>query len=68
MNFKSKNSAKSKSPTKKMNETKFVEITLNLDYNNEEFAKKKMIMVDLQTTKCEKHFFCFLASLKPKKA
>ena len=40
MNFKSKNSAKSKSPTKKMNETKFVELTFNLCYNNEEFAKK----------------------------
>ena len=51
MNFKSKNSAKIKSSTKKMNETKFVELTFNLGYNNEEFANK-MIMVDLQTTKC----------------
>ena len=51
MNFKSKNSAKSKFPTKNMNETKFVELTFNLGYNNEEFANK-MIMVDLQTTKC----------------
>ena len=41
MNFKSKNSAKSKSPTKKMKETKFVELTFDLGYNNEEFAKKK---------------------------
>ena len=46
MNFKSKNSAKSKSPTKKMKETKFVELTFDLGYNNEEFAKKKIIMAD----------------------
>ena len=67
MNFKSKNSAKSKSPTKKMNETKFVELTFNLGYNNEEFAKKKMIMVDLQTTKCEKHFFLFFSQFEAEK-
>ena len=41
LNFKSKNSAKTKAPTKKMNKTKFVELFF-LGHNNGGFANKKV--------------------------
>ena len=49
--MKSKNSAKTKAPTKKNNETKFVELFFRFGHNNCEFKPKN----------CEKQFYCFLA-------